>query len=327
MWWSRVSCDEEEEPTFIQQPDDRTDARQGEETVIVKNTFIDFHDKSDVRHVLRRSASDSELSMYTTKSSHSHGVSEASGLDPGEVNFVYAQSISSAVSIKPTEWISAGAEPCTLVLNNQLRQSGVVDSHGLVSNATRQSGGAVCEDGDPELWSLSKDLKISIAEIQDFGDIELLKSIPRIKTGELTSVGSLQHAEGNCNPCLFWYRNSCTKGIKCDFCHMKHKGQKSKRIRPGKKVRQLMRSKLEGAGSEAAEVQVGFESDDDSCYDALESSIRSKSEAGSSCGSSEVKSDKLSSSSKVRTPLNSHASSFVPKGLVGITNFWISLPP
>lgn len=70
----------------------------------------------------------------------------------------------------------------------------------------------------------------------------LLAQIPRNQKGKLTSLGSIRHKTGNCSPCLFWFRQCCTKGVNCDYCHIRHKGQKNKRIRPSKKTRMQMRA-------------------------------------------------------------------------------------
>jgi hypothetical protein len=66
--------------------------------------------------------------------------------------------------------------------------------------------------------------------------------MPRNDRGEVASIGSLKHAEGGCSPCLFWFRKSCAKGVHCDYCHFRHKGQRNKRIRPSKKTRMQMRA-------------------------------------------------------------------------------------
>jgi len=65
----------------------------------------------------------------------------------------------------------------------------------------------------------------------------LLAQIPRDGHGTLTSVGSIKHAGGDCSPCLFWFRKACARGIACDYCHSRHKGQRNKRIRPSRKTR------------------------------------------------------------------------------------------
>lgn len=77
--------------------------------------------------------------------------------------------------------------------------------------------------------------------------------------GEYGSVGSQKHATGECSPCLFWFRQSCVKGVNCDYCHFRHKGQRNKRIRPSKKTRMQMRATQGQPGPE----EDGFEDADD----------------------------------------------------------------
>jgi hypothetical protein len=79
-------------------------------------------------------------------------------------------------------------------------------------------------------------------ELQGLQDKGILEQIPINDRGEFSSVGSIRHHVNECSPCLFWFRNSCTRGIFCEYCHMKHKYQKNKRIRPSKKTRMLARA-------------------------------------------------------------------------------------
>ena len=67
---------------------------------------------------------------------------------------------------------------------------------------------------------------------------QMLQSAP----GELTSIGSLKHDIGECSPCIFWFKGACVKAARCEFCHLRHKGQKNKRIRPSKKTRMQLRA-------------------------------------------------------------------------------------
>jgi len=67
---------------------------------------------------------------------------------------------------------------------------------------------------------------------------------------QYASIGSIKHNSGDCSPCLFWFRRSCAKGVHCDYCHFRHKGQRNKRIRPSKKTRMQMRASVEPAGSQ-----------------------------------------------------------------------------
>eukprot|EP00747_Dinoflagellata_sp_TGD_P214258 gnl/TRDRNA2_/TRDRNA2_87143_c0_seq1.p1 gnl/TRDRNA2_/TRDRNA2_87143_c0~~gnl/TRDRNA2_/TRDRNA2_87143_c0_seq1.p1 ORF type:complete len:413 (-),score=64.13 gnl/TRDRNA2_/TRDRNA2_87143_c0_seq1:46-1284(-) len=80
--------------------------------------------------------------------------------------------------------------------------------------------------------------------VQQNGNVHM---IPRNDEGEISSVGSIRHHEGDCTPCLFWFRNNCAKGVQCNYCHFRHKDQRNKRIRPSKKTRQLMREAADDA--------------------------------------------------------------------------------
>lgn len=54
------------------------------------------------------------------------------------------------------------------------------------------------------------------------GDLE--EWVPRDMRGLLTSIGSVQHAQGTCKPCLFAHHASkaCANGVACVFCHFEH---------------------------------------------------------------------------------------------------------
>eukprot|EP00930_Biecheleria_cincta_P069673 TRINITY_DN57384_c0_g1_i1.p1 TRINITY_DN57384_c0_g1~~TRINITY_DN57384_c0_g1_i1.p1 ORF type:complete len:386 (-),score=61.09 TRINITY_DN57384_c0_g1_i1:37-1194(-) len=80
-----------------------------------------------------------------------------------------------------------------------------------------------------------------VAEVDGMGDASLASLVPRNNEGELTSLGSRRHPE-SCSPCIFWFRKLCGKGLRCEFCHFTHPGQKSKRIRPSKNTRMQMRA-------------------------------------------------------------------------------------
>uniref|UniRef100_A0A7S2MRB3 C3H1-type domain-containing protein n=1 Tax=Zooxanthella nutricula TaxID=1333877 RepID=A0A7S2MRB3_9DINO len=71
----------------------------------------------------------------------------------------------------------------------------------------------------------------------------LLRRIPRDEQqqGMLTSIGSVTHSKGECWPCLFWFRGTCSKSIRCGHCHFVHAGSKHKRIRPSKSLRAKLR--------------------------------------------------------------------------------------
>jgi len=70
-----------------------------------------------------------------------------------------------------------------------------------------------------------------------------LLAIPVDEAGKLTSIGTARHVGGDCQPCVFWFRGDCTRGLKCDHCHVVHPGQKRKRIRPSKATRDWRRQR------------------------------------------------------------------------------------
>ena len=41
-------------------------------------------------------------------------------------------------------------------------------------------------------------------------------------TGRPLTLGSLEHVEGTCRPCIFFLRAKCFKGLRCTFCHFNH---------------------------------------------------------------------------------------------------------
>eukprot|EP00435_Cladocopium_sp_Y103_P030110 s1767_g7.t1 len=73
-------------------------------------------------------------------------------------------------------------------------------------------------------------------DLMKLSDSELEKVVPLNANGERTSIGALQHPD-KCSRCIFWFRNICEKGIRCEFCHFAHPGQIAKKIRPSKSVR------------------------------------------------------------------------------------------
>lgn len=73
-------------------------------------------------------------------------------------------------------------------------------------------------------------------DLMKLTDVELEKVVPLNSNCERTSIGALQHPD-QCTPCIFWFRNICEKGLRCEFCHLVHPGQIAKKIRPSKSVR------------------------------------------------------------------------------------------
>eukprot|EP00931_Biecheleriopsis_adriatica_P070948 TRINITY_DN4477_c0_g1_i7.p1 TRINITY_DN4477_c0_g1~~TRINITY_DN4477_c0_g1_i7.p1 ORF type:complete len:368 (+),score=27.83 TRINITY_DN4477_c0_g1_i7:102-1205(+) len=87
---------------------------------------------------------------------------------------------------------------------------------------------------------------------KDLDDETLLSLVPINTEGEPSSVGSFKHP-GSCSPCNFWFKGLCSKGVRCTYCHFRHEGQKSKRIRPSKNTRLWKRSLLNSDGQGMAD--------------------------------------------------------------------------
>lgn len=58
-----------------------------------------------------------------------------------------------------------------------------------------------------------------------------------------TSIGGLQHAGGDCVPCVYMSRGLCVRGADCNFCHFVHTDLKCKRTRPPKHVRERLKKR------------------------------------------------------------------------------------
>jgi hypothetical protein len=80
-----------------------------------------------------------------------------------------------------------------------------------------------------------------LEQLQDLASSGLLQQIPRGQSGELASVGSLNHGAGECTPCAYWFKGMCKKSLLCNYCHFPHTGQKNKRLRPSKHTRMRIR--------------------------------------------------------------------------------------
>ncbi|CAE8632983.1 unnamed protein product [Polarella glacialis] len=87
--------------------------------------------------------------------------------------------------------------------------------------------------------SIHKETGADIAELEELASSGILSLIPRSAEGELASVGSIRHP-ADCSPCLFWFKNACPRSVSCTYCHFRHLGQRSKRIRPSKRTRVLL---------------------------------------------------------------------------------------
>jgi len=80
--------------------------------------------------------------------------------------------------------------------------------------------------------------------------VHLLKEIPLDESGNLTSLGSLHHKEGECSPCQFWFKGVCINGLACNHCHFAHEGQRPRRLRPSKQGRLRMKKRSQQEGED-----------------------------------------------------------------------------
>lgn len=79
----------------------------------------------------------------------------------------------------------------------------------------------------------------------DAETLELLSSIPRDASNCLTSLGSIDHEEGECSPCQYWFKGACLNGLACHRCHFMHEGQRPRRLRPSNQSRQRQKKRIE----------------------------------------------------------------------------------
>mmetsp|Transcript_9685 Transcript_9685/g.30139 ORF Transcript_9685/g.30139 Transcript_9685/m.30139 type:complete len:316 (-) Transcript_9685:51-998(-) len=207
---------------------------------VVKNTFIHAVDLSEQanKQALRRSASDSDIS-------HSSGKPE------GTTKFWFGKERSSSRSS------SEQSTPNPSGANEYGRNdSETSSSHAASSQSTSHPAGPqrvgatqpqlppdVVARCDELVLQLHGELGVPVEDLIALDAQGLLRQIPRNAEGEMTSVGSVLHATGECSPCVFWFKNSCSKSIKCSYCHFMHRGQKNKRIRPSKQTRMQMKGR------------------------------------------------------------------------------------
>lgn len=82
---------------------------------------------------------------------------------------------------------------------------------------------------------------------------QLYPFIPYDEEGNVTSLGSILHAEGSCKPCVFWKKDRCRKKDLCLFCHFEHEIPKPACSRKSKSKRmRCARRSYEQEQSEAA---------------------------------------------------------------------------
>eukprot|EP00932_Pfiesteria_piscicida_P008682 SRR837773.19194.p6 GENE.SRR837773.19194~~SRR837773.19194.p6 ORF type:complete len:128 (-),score=40.10 SRR837773.19194:552-935(-) len=67
------------------------------------------------------------------------------------------------------------------------------------------------------------------AEDVDSGEGERREALTLANLGDLPSLGSEKHAEGQCKRCCFFPKGRCQNGNSCEFCHYPHEKRKRKK--------------------------------------------------------------------------------------------------
>jgi len=117
---------------------------------------------------------------------------------------------------------------------------------GLLSGAVAASSNST-DVASPLVMQVYQEVEGSVAleRLQELDKNGTLAQIPRKAGGELSSVGSILHAEAKCSPCAYWFKGICKYSIGCTYCHYVHEGQKSKRLRASKQTRMRIKRRAE----------------------------------------------------------------------------------
>lgn len=232
--------------------------------VIVKNTFLEFEtpdaDSEGTGSSIRRSASDSELlreesgskdlqelaelSSGSTVRLHPRETAQSSGVQHLFSSSSQSPSSSSRHSMHQSPDKAAnsgtGQSDCSSSSSRQIPWDSLQDEGhtGAVSGAADMD--------DPQMLFLINGLHMELNEsmevLESLAERGILHLIPRDENGLMTSEGSIAHFQGatveQCNPCVFWFKGRCGKGISCPYCHFRHIGQKPKRLRESKYTRE-----------------------------------------------------------------------------------------
>jgi len=212
-------------------------SRGSSQRVVVKNTFIDVVEAPPAEYGhMRRSVSETDLSNATAS--------------------FHTQSVSQSVS-----------------------HSSHSDHDSFKDDSECKSGSPNIDSGSPNIddkrvseivMQIHRETSANIADLQAAAETADLRDIPRHpNTGVLLSVGSIQHLKflqdgmqvkphaSECSPCLFYFTNTCIRGVLCLYCHFRHKDQKVKLMRPSKKTRQRMKKKADLAVDGSAVLEDG----------------------------------------------------------------------
>mmetsp|Transcript_101702 Transcript_101702/g.286739 ORF Transcript_101702/g.286739 Transcript_101702/m.286739 type:complete len:300 (-) Transcript_101702:395-1294(-) len=203
---------------------------------VVKNTFIDIvSEGSEEKTSLRKTASDGDLSNVSSSCSSKSAVNVVYSLQAQKTARDAPDGLPTDPSQSATQVHCASGQRASSENSHPTCSADSADSASSCSRFDATVGCGPSERPNPEL-EVPEDV------LKSLGHPEIINQIPREKNGQLTSLGSIGHAAGDCSPCLFWYRKICMKGYLCDFCHFKHKGKKPKRLRPGRRMRAFLKA-------------------------------------------------------------------------------------
>lgn len=84
---------------------------------------------------------------------------------------------------------------------------------------------------------------LSLDRLEALDQAGVLSQVPRNESGEITSIGSINHEEysDQCTSCKFWRAGRCSNGLECSYCHLPHPEVKMKN-KPNKLARQQRRA-------------------------------------------------------------------------------------
>lgn len=237
--------------------------------VSVKNTFLEFSTNGDEgeSNTLRRCSSAGSLSRRSTWNISNTSQKIYTFMPSNDVvstgDALETMSQSSFASCPKSQagwcWASSDAASTgdSIETTSQSSFASCLDTSSQYSGSNRSVPRAPWELADasssssgidaalPPCSDLVKALHaesgMAAEDLQKLDREGILQQIPRNEDGEITSVGSLKHSLGTCSPCIFWFRGNCLKSLRCTHCHFRHPGQKTRRHKPNKRHRQLLR--------------------------------------------------------------------------------------
>lgn len=228
---------------------------------VVKNTFLEEEDLSAQSEGMKRSASYSDLSRSSSSSSSEKRMTFWLPSFSSQSQSNSRDSKGSQRVGKCPEHASGGVAPELPVSKGSSGQAAAdgafCDRHGGASDkaASMNNCATAASSSESLVEQLHREAHVPLGELQDLHQQGVLQLIPINDEGKVSSIGSIGHAAGECSPCLFWLKKSCGKGIHCQYCHIRHKGQKKKRIRPSKQARMQMQT------GPQVEAEAGWEDD------------------------------------------------------------------